>query len=246
MLGKFYGLFIGAALLLLFMFVVCNIWISRRCRDISLKIEHPRETNHPNETAEHEIDLNEFQMDEVIDKISDYESINENEILPINENEIFPFPSDIASRCKDSSLDTETFSTNHSCKLENTSSSDNSYLEVIDDDTYLNPYETIQILHDSKIDHDYCTTSSFDFLEMCSPKLSEKSSTDQYSTCDTEVSINHDKLDVTVQSQAPKINTICSEKSSIKHENSSFAVKPDNNSPNNACIFPFHSMSTLL
>lgn len=231
MLSKFYGLFIGAAFLLLFMFVVCNIWISRRCRDISLKIKDQRGTNHSNETAEHEIALNDIQTDEVVDKISDYESINE--------NEVFPFPSDIAFRYKESSLDTEIFSTSHSSKLENTSSSDNSYLVVIDDDTYLNPYESIQIRHESEIVHDYCTTSNINFLETCSPGHIEKPPNNQYSTCDTEVIIDHDKLDVTVQSETPACNASSSEKTLL-------AIKPDNNETHDSRSLPSHAMSTLL
>ncbi|CAC5409023.1 unnamed protein product [Mytilus coruscus] len=240
--SKFYGLFIGAALLLFVMFIVCNIWISRRCRDIPLKKEDAGEPNHSNETAEHAIAPNEIETDEEVDRISDYESINENEILP--------FPSGIAFGGKDSSLDTETFSTNHSCKHENNSSSDNSYLEVIDDDTYLNPYQSIEIHHDSELVHDYCTTSSFNFLEMCSPKLTEKPQNEHYSTCDTNVSIGHDKLDITVQSESPEINASFSEKSPIVHdiliEQTSFAIKPDNNDSKDGGIFPSHAMSTLL
>ncbi|CAC5409020.1 unnamed protein product [Mytilus coruscus] len=239
-ISKFYGLFIGAALLVLIMFVVCFIWIRHRFRDIQLKIDAGVQ-NHLNETEEHAMDLND-DTDERIDRISDYESINE--------NEVFPFPSVVVFSDKDSKLDTDNIATNHACIHENTSSSDNSYLEVIDDSTYLNPYQSIEVHHDSEIVHDYCKTSGFNFLEMCSPKLTEKSLNEQYSTCDTDVSINDDKLYVTVQSKAPEINTIFSEKSYIKHEipkeKTSFAVKPDNNSSNDACIFPSYSMSTLL
>ncbi|CAC5400589.1 OAS [Mytilus coruscus] len=171
------------------MFVVSSIWISHRFRDIQLKI-NSRVQNHLNETEEHAMDLND-DTDERIDRISDYDSINENEMLP--------FPSVVVLGDKDLSLDTDNIATNHACIHENTSSSDNSYLEVIDDSTYLNPYQSIDVQQDSIIVHDYCTTSDINFLDMCSPKLIEKSSNEQYSTCDTDVSTNHDKLDVTAQ-----------------------------------------------
>ncbi|XP_052065815.1 uncharacterized protein LOC127705527 [Mytilus californianus] len=232
-ISKFYGLFIGAAVLVLIMFVVCSIWISRRFTDIQLKLD-ARVQNHLNQTEEHTMDLNE-NTDERIDRMSDYDSINENEMLP--------FSSVVVFGDKDSSLDTDNIATTHTCIHENTSSSDNSYLEVIDDSTYLNPYQSIEVQHDSKIDHDYCTTSGSNFLEMCSPKLTEKSSNEQSSTCYTDVSNNHGKFDVTVQSESPEINVICSE---ILKEKTLFTVKPDNNEANDACIFPSHSMSTLL
>lgn len=231
-LRKFYRLFIGVALLVLVMFVVCSIWISRRFRQIQLKID-ARKQNHLNENEEQSVDLKD-DTSERIDRISDYDSINENEMIP--------GPSSIVLGDKGSSSDTNNIATTHSCH-DDTLSSDNSYLEVIDDSTYQNDYQSIEIYHGSGIVHDYCTTTSgINFLEMSSPVLTDKSLNEQSSICDTDVSISNDKLDVTVQSESPEINAIVSE----INGKTLFTVQPNCNRSNDGCIVPSHSMSTLL
>ncbi|CAC5398505.1 unnamed protein product [Mytilus coruscus] len=182
------------------MFVVSSIWISHRLRDIQLKLD-ARVQNHLNQTEEHAMDLND-DTDEQLDRISDYDSINENEMLP--------FPSVDVFRDKESNLDTDNIATIQSCNHYSTPSSDNLYHEVIDDSVYLNPYQSIEIHWNSKKVHDYCTTSGINFLEMSSPVLTDKASNKQHSTDDTDVSIGNDQLDVTVQSESPEINAIFS------------------------------------
>lgn len=179
------------------MFVICSIFISPRFRDIQLKIDLGVQ-NHLNETEEKAVNLND-DNDERVDSLSDYDSIIEKEMIP--------GPSCIVLGDKGSNLDINNIATTHSCNHENTSSSDNSYLEVIDDSTYQHDYQSIEIYHGSGIVHDYhyyCTTTSgINFLEIASPVLTDKSLNEQSSICDTDVSISNDKLDVTVQSESP-------------------------------------------
>lgn len=265
--SKFYGLFIGAACLLLFMFVVCNIWISRRCRSTHLKIEDIGGQNNSNETAEHANALDDIDKDDREGSISEYDSIDENDMLP------FPFRASFAIGTNDSMLDQ---GTNYSGKHGNTSSSDNSYLEVIDDDPYLNPYQCIQINDESEIVHDYCTTSAFDNLQLCSANISDVSPNAQYYTCDADVNMSREKIVVKVQfgldqyatvpsdemkdtemihsssfqSKSLKNNPFLSKESTVVHENvdakTAFAGKLDNSVLNEACSLPSTSMSTLL
>ncbi|CAC5398503.1 unnamed protein product [Mytilus coruscus] len=183
--SKLYGLLIGAVLLVLCISVACNIWISLRCRKVQLKTDVADRSNQSNETAEHAMVLNEVVPDTQEDRTSEYESINENEMLP--------FQFCVAFGDNSSNLDDEAIATVHSSLRGNTSSSENSYLEVIDNDSYLNPYQPIENQHESEIVHNYSKIASLDYLDLCFPKLINLP-LENFPDCGSDISIVHYKF----------------------------------------------------
>ncbi|XP_052064555.1 uncharacterized protein LOC127704503 [Mytilus californianus] len=266
--NTFSGLFIGSAVLVLLMFAVCYIWISRRFKEIHLKTEVVDGTNPSNEAHKHAIALHDIDTDERSVRLSEYDSINENEMLP--------FPSGVAFDDKDSNSDRETITTIHSSKSGNTSSLENLYLEVIDDDSYLNPYQSIETDHDLEKVHNYSTISAMDYSEMCFQNPIELSPLEKISGHAIDVRIEHNCFCSLAHVEMSKFETDgindlqdkgmlqtssfhsewsenkpgYSDKSTmdqdIDFEKASCSSKPDNNVFNDAGIFPCNPMSNLL
>ncbi|VDI54008.1 Hypothetical predicted protein [Mytilus galloprovincialis] len=128
--------------------------------------------------------LNEVVLDTQEDRTSAYESINENEMLP--------FPLCVAFGDNSSNLDDEAFASVRSSIRGKSSSSENSYLEVIDNDSYLNPYQPIEFHQDSEIVHNYSKIASINYLDLCFPKFINLIPED-FSHRESDIIIEHHK-----------------------------------------------------
>lgn len=245
----------------------CNIWFSLRCRKVQFKTDVTDRQNQSNEIANHAMVVNEVVPDTQEDKNSEYESINENEMLPIQYCVAFGENS--------SNLDEETIATVHSSIGGNTSSSENSYLEVIDNDSYLNPYQPIEIHHDSELVHSYSKIASLNYLDLCFPKLINLP-LENLSVCRNDTRIesykfyslprsevnqiaavvcngvrDNDKLSTSESiTESPEINLSYSKKSTLYHnidfEKTACSDRPDILISNDVTKFQYTTMSNLL
>lgn len=145
----------------------------------------PEDFNPSNEALKHAVRQIEVVTDEGEDRISEYETINENEMLP--------FLSSLTFDDHDLNIDRDTIATIHSSKSENTSSSENSYLQVIDDDSYLHHYQSMEIRTEPELVHVYSTISAINYLDLCFPKLSN-SPFEELSDCVSEKKFEKDQL----------------------------------------------------
>lgn len=145
----------------------------------------PEEFNPSNETLKHAVILIEVVADEGEDTISEYETINENEMLP--------FLSSLTFDDHDLNIERDTIATIHSSKSGNTSSSENSYLQVIDDDSYLHHYQSMEIRTEPELVHVYSTISAINYLDLCFPKLSNPP-LKELSDCVSENKFEKDQL----------------------------------------------------
>lgn len=231
--------------------------MSRRCRELHLKSEVVAVSNLSNEAA---MDIQVVVPDEREDRLSEYDSINELAMLP--------FQSSIAFFDNNSNLEAETIATNHSSKSVNSSSSESSYLEVIDDDSYLNPYQSIDTQHSSDVFHNYSSISAIDNLELRFSMLRDVSPFQKFAVSLNEVRIEQNNENSLAHSdvkelekvtfnelrdndclpiqgsysESSEINIVCSGMSTPENgmdlEKPSYAAKPDNDVPNNVCICP--------
>lgn len=129
-----YGPVFGGIVIVL-SFVSCNFWISRRCRRANLKLP---EINTPTVQETHpNIPVSSIEEREIESDYSDYETINEHEIIP--------YPLVTASFGPLSTLDGKQPTSKRTSISDSHSSSDRSYLDVIDDKTYLNPYQSMDV-----------------------------------------------------------------------------------------------------
>ncbi|CAC5378556.1 unnamed protein product [Mytilus coruscus] len=143
-----YGPLAGGLLLFFFLFIGVNILITRRCRTVYLKTDEINNEAEPSDNNSNGSPLHlnvSFQQMEI--DMSVYETINENEMLPY------------FIRVRPENDQEETSSTNSLPCSSPSSTSDQSYLEVIDDNAYINPYATISSNIDVNDQHLYCTIS---------------------------------------------------------------------------------------
>lgn len=154
-----YGPLMGGFVIVL-LFVSCNFWISRRCRRANLK--HP-EINTPSVLERQRIDST-IEIRETESNNSDYETINEHEMLP------YPLVAASAPIDDFSIFSKRQHMSNRTSVSDSQSSSDRSYLEVIDDKTYLNPYQSMEVTRDTVEIHTYCMTT-----EECKNHIPSKS-----------------------------------------------------------------------
>lgn len=140
-----YGPVMGVIVIVL-SFVSCNFWISHRCRKTNLKLPEINistvQDTHTNILAS-SIEEREIESDN-----SDYETINEHEILP--------YPLVTASFGPLSTSNGKQQASKRTSTSDSHSSSDRSYLDVIDDKTYLNPYQSMDVNGDTVDIHTYC------------------------------------------------------------------------------------------
>lgn len=133
------------SIIIVLLFVSCNFWINRRCRRENSKLP---EINAPSlqerqNTVPDSSEVREIELDN-----SDYETINEHEMLPC------PLVIDSIERLSTSSRKQQT--SKRTSKSDSQSSSDRSYLDVIDEKIYLNPYQSMNLTGDSDNIHNYC------------------------------------------------------------------------------------------
>ncbi|CAG2223614.1 unnamed protein product [Mytilus edulis] len=134
----------GGLVLFLSLFVGFNIWVSRKCRNVNLKIEE--EFLGANTPSSAPISNTGTNYPQIENNVSVYETINENEMIQdlvdlsmLNKTEAISVSS--CSRTSESST-----------------ASNRSYLDVVDYNFISNPYEALQCHRDSDTVHLYSTT----------------------------------------------------------------------------------------
>jgi hypothetical protein len=133
--------------LVLFLSVLCNFCLNRKCKKESSSIlkESPKS---PLQIMEENV-LNDNQRISLVemDEISLYESINENQML-----------SNLALAMQSNGRTVRQLKRSQSTS--STTSSEKSYSEIADDNAYLNPYQPMQSDRESSNLHKYSTTSN--------------------------------------------------------------------------------------